>query len=154
MIAAQILLGNWDLKAENNRIYERAGAPGGRQFVVRDLGASLGSSRQHPFFAFLKTPGRQGTKNDIEGFERQGFLTGVDGGRVSFDYRGLNRALLGQVSALDVRWACERLSLLSDAQWRDVFRAGEYAPALAARFVAKIKERIAQGLAIPPADPR
>jgi hypothetical protein len=73
---------------------------------------------------------------------------------VSFDYRGLNRALLDEVSALDVRWACERLSLVSDVQWRDAFRAGGYEPALAARFLTKIKEKIAQGLAIPPADPR
>ena len=45
-----------------------------------------------------------------------------------------------------VRWACERLSALTDTQWNDAFRAGGYTPDQTARYVAKIKEKIAQGL--------
>ena len=57
---------------------------------MRDVGASLGSARQHPFFALLGTRGRQGTKNDLAGFEKRGFITEVERRRVEFDYRGLN----------------------------------------------------------------
>lgn len=66
LVVAQLIVGNWDLKPDNNRIYEiHDGDRARRVFVVRDLGASLGLARQHPFFAFIGTPGRQGTKNDL-----------------------------------------------------------------------------------------
>jgi hypothetical protein len=39
------------------------------------------------------------------------------------------------------------LSRLSDDQWQDAFRAGGYNPEQTARYVAKMKAKIAQGLA-------
>jgi hypothetical protein len=44
---------------------------------------------------------------DVADFERQGFV-----------FQGLAPA--------DVRWTCERLNVLTDQQWRDVFRAAHY----------------------------
>ena len=150
LIVAQMLLANWDLKTSNNRVYEagEASVSPRRRYVVRDLGASLGSAKQHPFFAFLGTRGQQGTKNDIAGFERRGFITEVDGSRVEFDYRGMNEELLSVVTPADVVWACELLGRLTDAHWQAAFDAGGYPPELRARFVAKIEEKIAQGLAL------
>ena len=80
LIVAQLILGNWDLKTSNNRIYEAVDASHHprRWFVVRDLGSSLGEAKQHRFFALLGTRGQQGTKNDLEGFERQGFIEEVE----------------------------------------------------------------------------
>jgi hypothetical protein len=147
---AQMLLANWDLKASNNRVYE-AKDPSitpRRRYIVRDLGASLGSPKQNPFFAFLGTRGGQGTKNDIAGFERRGFITDVDGKHVEFDYRGLNQELTTIVTPADVVWTCQLLQRLTETQWQAAFRAGGYEAAIADRYIAKIKEKIAQGLAL------
>jgi OmcA/MtrC family decaheme c-type cytochrome len=48
----------------------------------------------------------------------------------------------------DVRWTCELMSRLSDEQWESAFRAGGYDADETARFVRKIKSKIAQGLDI------
>jgi hypothetical protein len=40
---------------------------------------------------------------------------------------------------------CERLSQLSDRQWHDAFRAANYSDEVAARYVRKIKKKIAEG---------
>ena len=150
LIVAQLILNAWDLKTPNNRIYfstDPSMRPS-RQFIVRDVGSSLGSARQFGFFHRLGTRGFQGTKNDIDGFEQQGFITGVEGNRVRFDYRGVNQALINLLTIDDVAWACELLGRIPDEHWHDAFRAGNYAPAVAARYIRKIRDKIAQGLAL------
>jgi hypothetical protein len=149
LIVAQLVFNNWDLKTPNNKIYEplHAGAPG-RSYVVRDLGASLGSARQFRLLTWLHVRNKQGTKNDLEAFERQGFITGVDGERVDFDYSGLDGRLLRGVVLADVRWLCGWLARLSDKQWDDAFRAAEYDPETRDRYIRKIKEKIAEGLTV------
>jgi hypothetical protein len=150
LIVAQLVLNNWDLKTSNNRVYEAADSAvtPRRLYMVRDVGASLGESRQALFFNMLGTPGWQGTKNNVDDFVAQGFITSVDGDDVSFDYRGLNQALVDTVTVPDVIWACELLSRISDQQWQAAFKAGAYVPADADRYIAKIKEKIGQGLAL------
>jgi hypothetical protein len=150
LIVAQMILNSWDLKTSNNRVYEAVepSASPRRLFVVRDLGSSLGKSKQHRLFSMLDVRGFQGSKNDLEGFEQQGFIKNVEGDRVDFDYRGLNSALVKRVTPPDVVWACERLSQLTDDQWHAAFRAGGYTPEQTERYVTKIKEKLAQGLAL------
>jgi hypothetical protein len=150
LIVAQLILNNWDLKTSNNRIYEAADAAAmpRRQFMVRDVGSSLGHSKQFPFFAMLGTRGKQGSKNDIDGFEQQGFITKVLGNDVDFDYRGKNQELVDTVTAPDVIWACEQLAKIPDGHWQAAFRAGGYPQDIADRYIRKIKEKIAQGLAL------
>ena len=48
MALAQMMINNWDLKTSNNKVIEGAGGSSGpaRRYVVRDLGASLGSNEQ------------------------------------------------------------------------------------------------------------
>ena len=53
-----------------------------RQFMVRDVGSSLGHSKQFRLFAMLGTRGRQGSKNDVDDFEQQGFIEKVEGNKV------------------------------------------------------------------------
>ena len=84
----------------------------------------------------------------IEGFERQGFIKSVKDDRVEFDYRGIYRDVIGTVTPSQVRWACERLGALTDAQWDDAFRAGGYTPEQRGRYIAKIKDKIAEGLSL------
>jgi hypothetical protein len=150
LIVAQLVLNNWDLKTSNNRVYEATdpSTMPKRLYMVRDVGSSLGQSKQAVFFRMLGTPGAQGSKNDVDGFVEQGFIKKVDGDKVQFDYRGLNQSLVDTVTVPDVIWACEILSRISDAQWRAAFNAGAYVDADAARYIAKIKEKIAQGLAL------
>jgi hypothetical protein len=150
LIVAQLLLNNWDLKTSNNRIYEATDSTAipRRLFMVRDVGSSLGHSRQFRLFAMLGTRGRQGSKNDIDGFEQQGFITKVDGNDVDFDYRGTNQALVDIVTVPDVIWACEQLARIPDGHWQAAFRAGAYPEDVAERYIRKIKEKIAQGLAL------
>ena len=44
--------------------------------------------------------------------------------------------------------AMSLLSRLSEKQWQDAFRAGGYEPATANRFISKLREKMAQGLAL------
>jgi hypothetical protein len=152
LVVANLLLNNWDWKTSNNKIYqlvEPAGGPS-RWFVVRDLGASLGKTSYPAILTWFRLRGfGQGTRNDIAGFEEQGFIRGVDeDGRVMFDYRGINKDVINTVTPEDVRWTCALLARLSDRQWTDAFSAAGYSPELTARYVKKIKAKIAEGLAI------
>ena len=153
LLVANLLLNNWDWKTSNNKIYDAPTAPRGprRMYVVRDLGASLGKTS---FPRLLKwTPMRglgQGSRNDVEDFEQQGFIKSVDGERVRFHYRGIHGSLVDTVTTGDVVWTCRLMARISDAQWRDAFDAGGYAPDIRDRFVAKVKSKIAEGLALAP----
>ena len=150
LVVAQLILNAWDLKTPNNRIYVAADPAmrPSRQFMVRDVGSSLGAARQFALFHRLGTRGFQGSKNDLDDFERQGFITGVDGNRVRFDYRGVNQALVNTLTVADVVWTCELLARIPDGHWQAAFRAGHYSPADSERYIRKIKEKIAQGLAL------
>jgi hypothetical protein len=150
LVVAQLILNNWDLKTDNNRLYEMVdpAAKPQRIYMVRDVGASLGHSRQAYLFKILGTMGSQGTKNDIDGFEGQGFIKKVDGNQVTFDYRGLNQELVDRVTVPDVIWVCELMARIPDGHWQAAFKAGAFAQADADRFIKKIKEKIAQGLAL------
>ena len=152
LIVAQLVLNNWDLKTSNNRLYEAASpsAMPKKIYMVRDVGSSLGESRQAIFFKMLGTRGAQGSKADVDGFVEQGFIKKVEGESVQFDYRGMNQPLVDSVKVADVIWACERLARISDNQWQDAFKAGAFRQEDADRYIAKIKEKIAQGLALKP----
>lgn len=150
LIVAQLILNNWDLKRDNNRIYE-ANDPStkpARLYMVRDVGAALGESKQAPFFKLLGTPGSQGSKNDIADFEAQGFIKSVEGDDVSFDYRGRHQSIVDIPTVPDVIWACELMARIPDGHWEAAFRAGAFPDDIAARYIRKIKEKIAQGLAL------
>jgi hypothetical protein len=151
LIAANLILTNWDWKNTNNRIYELASPRNDvrRWYVVRDLGGSLGRFTYPRMLEWTRLRGfGQGTKNDLAGFEQQPFLV-ADGDRVKIDYRGIYGDLVKTVTPADIRWTCELLARLSDQQWHDAFRAAGYTPEHAARYVKKLKEKVGQGLAIP-----
>jgi hypothetical protein len=150
LIVAQLILNAWDLKTPNNRIYDSldpAMQPK-RLFVVRDVGSSLGEARQFALFNAIGTRGWQGSKNNIDDFERQGFITAVNGDDVDFDYRGVNGALVDTLKVADVVWMCELFARIPDSQLRAAFAAGHYSPADTERYIRKIKQKIAQGLAL------
>jgi len=149
LVVANLILNNWDWKTSNNKVYAAGDASGHQIYIVRDLGASLGKTS---FPQFLKwTPlrmGKQGSRNDLEDFEAQGFIKGVEGDRVRFEYKGIQKRLVETVTVQDVVWTCRLMSRLSAQQWDDAFRAAAYQPAERQRFIAKLKSKIDQGLAL------
>jgi hypothetical protein len=136
LLVILLVFNSWDLKDSNNTLYEiDRGGRVDRWYVVRDLGGALGDS------------GRFTTKrNDIDRFERHPFVVGLEDGFVQFKYRGWHSDLVrGRITVEDVRWGTALLDRLSEAQWRDAFRAGGYEPGIAERFIRKIRSNIAAG---------
>jgi hypothetical protein len=151
LVVASLILNNWDWKTSNNKVYEVDGGDGQprRIYVVRDLGASLGKTT---FPAMLRwTPLRgfgQGSRNDLADFEEQGFIKSFDGEEITFDYRGIHQRLVDTLTVEDVLWTCRRLARLSDAQWRGAFAAAGYREDEQQRFIAKMKSKVQEGLAL------
>lgn len=139
LLVANLVLNNWDLKASQNRIYVMAaGAPApARRYVVQDLGAALG-----------KTRWPTGNRNNVEDFESQALVARVDRGLVVFDYHGRHKELFKDLAPADVAWTCRLLARLTDSQWQDAFRAAAYPEPVAARFIAKLKAKTQEGLAL------
>jgi hypothetical protein len=146
LITFMRIVNNWDLVDRNNVIYEYDQPVEGvrRWYVVKDVGASLGKTDAMSF-------SHQGSKNDLEDFEKQDFIKGVEGDRVRFDDVGtLHREIYRNVTVGDVRWICERLGRLTPEQWKDAFRAARYEDRVADRFIRKIQEKVAYGMSLPP----
>jgi hypothetical protein len=147
LVAVNLLLNNWDFKTSNNTVYLVRNEDGveERQYVVRDLGGSLGKAKQPrvlSWFPFMRQ--QQGSKNNLEDFEAQGFVRDASGETVEFDYRGIDGALVDSVAPADLRWTGELLSRLSERQWLDAFRAGGYSADQSERYVRKIREKVGQ----------
>ncbi|HEX5041943.1 MAG TPA: hypothetical protein VFV75_03505 [Candidatus Polarisedimenticolaceae bacterium] len=138
-IVINLLFNNWDLDESQNRIYRmKESAPGPtRWYVVQDLGAALGRSKI-----------ALGSRNNLQDFERAGFIEGVEEGRVKFDFRGRHFRLRNDLTPEDVVWACRLLSNLGHRQLDTIFKAAGYSASERRRFIAKIEEKIRQGLAL------
>ena len=138
LMVLQAMLANPDLKASNNTIYTLTSPAEGasRWYVVRDLGYSLGST------------GFNAPRADIEAFERTPFIRSVTDGKVQLYFGGVNKSMVRNVTVAEVQWICQRLAKLTDAQWRDAFRAAAYEPSVAERYIVKLKAKIKEGLAV------
>lgn len=143
------VLNNWDLKDENNGIYQEDNE---RIYTVTDLGATFGAAgRAWP---------RQASKDNLEAYQQSKFIrritdSTVDFGvparprwvywvnpkeymsRVHLEYIGKN------IPREDARWMGHLLARLSPQQLRDAFRAAGYSPAEVDGFVAVMEHRIA-----------
>ena len=139
LLMLQVMLGNSDLKDEQNALYKLKEPFEGAStwYVARDLGQSFGRT------GVIDAP-----RGDIKVFEETPFIKGVAGGHVRFDYRGRHGRLIDHITPDDVRWICGKLERLTDRQWDNAFRAGGYAPQIAARFITRFKQKIAEGMAI------
>jgi hypothetical protein len=141
LLSVLMLINSTDLKNDNNEIYEIEGEPrerARRWYVVKDLGASLGETgRVDPRRGYL------------EGFEREPFLRGLEGPFVRFAFRGRHQELLQHIPVADLKWACERVLAITDRQWRDAFAAANYDRETTDRYVARIRAKAQDGLALP-----
>jgi hypothetical protein len=139
LLVILLMLNSTDLKDSNNSIYDLAQEWDGatRWYVVRDLGAALGETgKLYPH------------RNWIDGFERESFITRIEGSMIEFAYGGRHRELLSMITPDDIQWAAAQLDKLTDEQWHDAFRAGNYAAPVAERYIQRIKEKIADGMAV------
>ena len=136
-----VMVNNWDVKSQQNALYEykaKAEHEGPReQYMVKDLGASLGRSAWPV----------GGSKADPRGFEDEPFIERVEGNRVHFGYQGswLEPQLLRSITPADVRWTSNLLSRLTPKQWSDAFRAAGFPQAEANRYIRRMQEKIAEG---------
>lgn len=138
LVITNLLLNNWDIKQTNNRIYDMAeGFTPSRWYVTQDIGASLG-----------KSAWPVGNRNNVDDFESQRFVIGVDNGRVQFDYHARHRDLMANITPADVIWICEILDKISDRQWDDAFRGAGYPKETSDRYIRKLKSKIQEGLAL------
>jgi hypothetical protein len=139
LIVMLMMFNSTDLKNSNNSLYEyRDGDLVQQWYVARDLGAALGDHN-------AISP----RKNDPDSFERVPYLLGTANGHVQFAYSSWYKNLVrDRIAVEDVVWASELLGRLSDKQWNDAFRAAGYEPAVANRYIAKLKEKVEQGRAL------
>jgi len=139
LLVLQAMLGNSDLKDSNNSRYELDEPVEGAAvwYVARDVGHTFGRT------GLFDAP-----RGDIDVFERTPFIREVVGNRVVLEYQGAHSQLFDEITVADVVWICERLDSLTAEQWRDAFRAGGYPEPLAARFIRRLEEKIAEGLAL------
>ena len=133
LLVILMMLNSSDLTNSNNTLYEvRTGKERQRWFVVRDLGIGLGSTGR------VSPP-----RGDIDAFEEHGFITGVENGFVTFDYRGDHEELIQRrITPDDVLWAGELLGRITYRQWRDAFRAGGFDADTASRFIARLQLKV------------
>ena len=139
-----VMVNNWDVKSQQNALYEykaKAKFDGPRQqYMVKDLGASLGRSAWPV----------GGSKADPAGFEDEPFIERVEGNRVHFGYQGswLEPQLVRSVTPADVRWTANLLSRLTPKQWSDAFRGAGFPDVDANRYIRRMQEKIDQGRAL------
>lgn len=140
LLSLLMLINSTDLKNDNNEIYDvgqpREGQPS-RLYVVKDTGAALGES------------GRvDARRNFLDGFEREPFLRGRDGEWVRFAFRGRHQEILRHVPIVHLQWMCQRVLDIPDREWQQAFGAANYDKQATARYVARLRGKAQEGLAL------
>lgn len=121
-----VFLTNWDLLDLQNKVLRvNNGGTIEHQFIISDLGATFGKLGNNNL-PFLFRLGRK--TNDPGTWYEAGFVKGVEGGMIEFDFKGKGRSLMDDITVGHGRWLAQRLSKLSDKQLDDAFRAANYSP--------------------------
>ncbi len=151
------LVNNWDLKDNNNAIYEEKhaeGSPSAEQiYMVSDLGASFGTTGigwSH-----------EKSKGNLQAYTDSKFVSKVTPHSVDFNVptrpalihifdlpefiSRLQLRWIGKdIPRDDARWIGQLLAQLSSAQIRDAFRAAGYTPDQVEGFAKTVEARIAE----------
>lgn len=150
------LLSNWDLKDENNAVYELKDEPSEFIYGVSDVGASFGTSG--------KSFTNQDSKNNLQAYRRHKFIARVTPKEVDFNFpthpsfiyyfplfeipfviQETRHHWVGRhIPRKDVEWIGSLLSQLSHDQIGDAFRAAGYSPDAIEAFTAAVESRIAE----------
>jgi len=144
------LINNWDLKDENNAIYQDKN--GEQVYLVSDLGASFGMSDAN--WPLTKS------KGNLRSYSRSKFITKMTASEVSFSDPGrpgfiwlvrpedyfhrLGLRWIGRdIPRADAKWVGDLLGQLSGSQIEDAFRAAGYSPEEISGFATVVENRIA-----------
>ncbi len=144
------LLNNWDLKDENNAVFEDKARPE-RMYLVSDLGASFGANGYNPDTSL--------SKGNLRSYQRSNFILKTTPEYVDFAipsrpamimvfyppgfFQRMNLRWIGKrVPRDDARWVGRILARLSSAQIGDAFRASGFSPGEVAGFSAVVEKRI------------
>jgi hypothetical protein len=153
------VINNWDLKDDNNSIYQekRSDTDGGPEqvYLVSDLGSSFGTTN------FIASDKGKGNLNSYvhSKFIRKG--SGDGGDFVDFEdpsrprifiafnapefVSRVNMQWIGRhVPKADAKWVGQLLARLSPDQIRDAFRAAQYTPKDVEAFARALESRIAE----------
>jgi hypothetical protein len=141
------LINNWDLKDENNKVYE---SDGKRVYLVSDLGASFGTTG----FSVTKTE----SKGNLDSYTESKFVTSAS--PTAVDFAVPSRPALIHMTELksrmalewigkeipigDARWIGSILAKLSREQIQAAFGAAGYSPREVVGFSAVVEARIAE----------
>jgi hypothetical protein len=147
------LMNSWDLKDENNSIYEVTGSENNPRllYMVSDLGGTFGTTGvSFPI---------SDSKGNLPAYAKSKFIKKVSGEYVDFNVptrpnfwrlvnvkqfiRRVRLEWIGRhVPRADARWMGQLLSQLSRDQVRQAFQAAGYSPDDANRFTDVVEERI------------
>lgn len=149
------LMNSWDLKDENNAVYELKSDVAGphKVYVVSDLGASFGTTGYSWTQAMAK--------GNLKSYGHSRFITKVHAEFVDFSVptrpaliyffhlpgliQRLRMRWIGRhIPRDDAKWVGGLLSRLSPEQIQDVFRSAGYSPQEVAGFSKILQERIAE----------
>ena len=147
------LISNWDLKDDNNAIYEDKHTPETKLYEVSDLGASFGMSGKSYTDSL--------SKNNLPAYRRSKFVS-----KVRNDYIDLNfpthppffyifdlPLFIGKfrlhwigkhIPRADAKWLGSLLAQLSPEQIRDAFRAAGYSQEQVEGYATAVQARIAE----------
>ena len=153
-VVANLLLNSWDWKTSNNKIYELSEPAEGEAVVRRSRSWRVAGPNHVSATSEVVSIERfgQGTRTTCR-FEEQ--ASSADGRSIPHHIR-LPRDLPRrhqQCHSVGRALGVSLLSRLSERQWREALRAAQYDEQHATRYIGKIKQKIAQGLALtaPPA---
>lgn len=147
------LIGNWDLKDDNNAILETEKQPGTQIYEVTDVGTSMG------------TPGKSYTdrasKGNLRAYSRTKLIAHVHGDYIdlnfpkrpplselfefewAFFFHQVHMRWIGKhIPRSDAKWIGSLLAQLSDDQIRDAFRAAGYNDEQVNAYTAAVRSRI------------
>jgi hypothetical protein len=137
-----VMMDNWDIKDENNKILRVRDAESGSDeldYIISDLGATFGKTGG----AFSRT------RSEPEDYAKAKFIKGVEKGRVKFHYSGKRGDLFKDITVEQAHWLGELVSRLSDQQINDAFRAANYSPAEIGLLSQAFKGRVTELMTLP-----
>jgi hypothetical protein len=142
------LLNNWDLKMDNNTVYEEDGE---RRYVVSDVGATFGNTGNpmhrskgvlneyvHSKFVEKETP----DEVDFVMHSRPVFIAWFR--RNMYAMRTDMEKIPKHVPRANAKWLGQQLGQLSGEQIRDAFRCAGYTPEQVEAYAKAVEKRIAE----------
>ena len=151
------LLNNWDLKDENNAVYEEKHKDNDSaelRYLVSDLGASFGTAG--------RSVGPGVSKGNLKSYRKSKFISKKTAEYVDFNVPGRPatlyvltatgeyfsrmhmRSIGKHIPRADARWIGGYLAQLTPQQIRDAFRSAGYSPDQVEGFATIVEKRIAE----------